>query len=609
MKLPPSLRAYLDDARGAVRQAPVEVALGLLVAVAYSVQVRGPSSVAWHDWLRIAGLAALAFPLVLGFTVLHARGVIAGALRWGGSAAALAGAALLMARFDPARGADAWRFWLLLTGFCFVLLLVPALPRGPDPDRRARVWSFGFRLMRRLAGVLGYAALLHLALAGAVAAIVALFDLSSPRHLYHDLVSLVYFVVAPWVFAGGIGRLAAPYDPVEALSPLLDIAVRYLLLPVLAIYVVILYAYTAKVLATGQVPANLVSPLVLGAGVAGLLAALLAEPMHADPARRGTSRAYRWFPAILLPLVPLAAVAVFQRIGQYGWTEFRYTRAALLAAVAALAVMGTVRLVRRRPPLQTATLGAFAAVFVLAAVGPLSAPEVSRRDQTARLWSSLRAAGLGDEGARGRLGAGGGAAAGLDSAALARIVEPARYLVGARGAGELAHVLPGVPDTLTGWRLSGYLGLEPACPEGTFYRLAVTADWAGGARLPAAGTLHRWTLEAPGRDTVLAGPRGAVRLRLHRDGIDVGAGGDEASLPLGAVAEAMAGPGEAGGCRRPADGPGARVPLAEATLDLPAAAGTLFVVSWTYQGPAHGEAGREETRGMMRAEGFLLLPE
>jgi hypothetical protein len=613
MKLPRTLKGYVADARGAFRLAPLEIALGLLLGVSLSVLGRIDPTDWGERWGRIAVVVALAFPLVLAFTLLAARGVVTALVRWAGSFAALAGAALFELRWDPEIGADWWRFWLLLAAFVVVLLLAAALPLGPDPDRRLRVWSHAFRLLRRGAGVLGYAALLHLALVGAVAAVVALFDLGSPRHLYRDLPALVYFVLAPWIFVGGIGRITAPYDPAEGRSPLVDVIVRYFSLPVLALYGLILYAYTIKVAATGEIPRNLLSPLVLGAGAAGFVAALLAEPYHSDPAHRGTSRAFRWFPALLLPLVPLAAWAVALRVSQYGWTEFRFVRAALLGTVAVLAVLGTIRLVRRRPPLLTTTLGAFAAVFLLSAVGPWSAPEVSLRDQRARLWAGLRAAGLDDEVARSRLARGGAPETTLDSAAFARIVEPARYLARGHGTAALLPVFAELPDTVNAWALPEHMGLVQGCPDERGYRFTATVDWSGGAEIAAGGRLYRWVVDSPDGEAVVArGSPAEVRLRLRGDSLVAAGAGWRTAVNLGERSRALAG-AESRGCQWTSPDLPTQVPLTEGTIPLRAApgrdVGTLLLTSWNYHEPPPDAATDARDRpGVFRAEGFVVVP-
>ena len=196
-------------------------------------------------------------------------------------------------------------------------------------------WAFAWRLALRIVGISLYAVALYAVLAGAVGATISLFELRQPEHLYTDLMGAVFFCFASWILVGGIHRLSAPrpaWVP-EGVSRL----GRWLYAPVLVIYLAVLYAYAVKVVATGELPKNLVSPLVIAAGMIGLLGAVLLEPVHDDDEHRGVSLLVRALPALLLPLVPLALWALGARLGEYGWTEFRYVR---LAAVLAIGVLG-----------------------------------------------------------------------------------------------------------------------------------------------------------------------------------------------------------------------------------------------------------------------------
>jgi hypothetical protein len=297
---------------------------------------------------------------------------------------------------------------------------------------------------------------------------------------------------------------------------------RWLYAPVLVVYLLILYAYAARVLVTGELPRNLVSPLVIAAGLIGLVGAVLLEPVHADEEHRGLSMLVRAVPALLLPLVPLAAWALLARLGEYGWTEFRYVRLAAVVAIGVLAVMGTIRLVRRRPPLLTAVPAVFAAVLLLSALGPWSAPAVSRRDQTARLRAAFREARVDPR----RLP---GDTVTVDSALYVRINSGAAYLVEAHGIGALRKVVPAADSTRATWRTAEMLGIRGGCrPSRPVF---ATVAWDGGAAGVMGGTVQQVSLH--GADTIARRMGGAtLRLWLQGERVGVDAGGWRASADL-----------------------------------------------------------------------------
>jgi cytochrome bd-type quinol oxidase subunit 2 len=536
--VPRALQAYAHDARAAFTHAPLEVLVGVLVAITFAVTQRGSGRGQYDLWWRVAAASALAFPLLLSLSVLRARGVLDARLRWLLSAAVLAAAASYgWLVLDPDHDAEAWRWFLLAAAAVLALLLTPVAGNGERAEVRRRTWSFGYKGIVRTVGVLGYAALLYLALSGAVGAVTTLFDLETPKHLYTDLFAAVFFALAPWILVGGIPRLIEPWRGDTAVPKPLSIAGRFLYVPVLVVYLAILYAYTVRVLVTGEIPKNLVSPLVIAAGLLGFGVALLLEPVHGDPEHRGVSRAVRLLPAALIPVLPLAFWAVLQRQAQYGWTEFRYIRLVVLVLLAILAVLGTVRLVRRQPPVLSSVLAVFLAASLLAAVGPWSATAVSRRSQTARLEDGLRRIGLRDRAAwANQLTRKDGLR--VDSARYEQITSSASYLYRNHGAAALRRVFPGVPDTLpTGESVTALLHLVRSCgpPESD---VSASFDWNGGVAGIEGGVMQQLNVTRGDPDTVVFTGGPTLTARLEPDAVVFRAGGAdawEARVELAAV--------------------------------------------------------------------------
>jgi hypothetical protein len=517
------LQAYAHDARAAFTHAPLEVLVGVLVGVTFAVTQRGSGRGQYDLWWRVAAASALAFPLLLSLSVLRARGVLDGRLRW--LLAATASYSWLV--HDPDHDAEAWRWFLLAAAAVLALLLTPVAGGGERAEVRRRTWSYGYRGVVRTVGVLGYAALLYLALSGAVGAVTTLFDLETPRHLYSDLFAAVFFALAPWILVGGIPRLIEPWRGDTTVPKPLSIAGRFLYVPVLAVYLAILYAYTVRVLVTGEIPKNLVSPLVIAAGLLGFGVALLLEPVHGDPEHRGVSRAVRLLPAALIPVLPLAFWAVLQRQAQYGWTEFRYIRLVVLVLLAILAVLGTIRLVRRQPPVLSSVLAIFLAASLLAAVGPWSATAVSRRSQTARLEDGLRRIGLRDRAAWARqLTRKDGLR--VDSARYEQITSSASYLYRNHGAAALRRVFPSFPDTLpAGKSVEKLLHLVQSC-GGVEVHVSATIDWTGGIAGIEGGVMQRVIVERAGTDTLTAPGAPTVLATLSPEAMLFRAGGVDA---------------------------------------------------------------------------------
>jgi hypothetical protein len=406
MKFITALRTLPREAGRAFLRTPLEVLLG--AAACFSLVVAIELKVVDEAWLHLAIAIGIALPLVYATSVLFATGTISRWTRWAAAGAVVAAAALYgFHRFDPSLAAEGWRAVLLIAAAVLALLSVPLVARSqpvtrpeplgsqPDPDavgRRARTHLFATRLAVRIAVIGLYALALNAGLAAALGAINGLFALELPDRLYGHLAAFVFVLMPPWAVAAGLPDLVAPPGSWSAatLRALRRIAL-FLLAPLIAVYLLIVYAYAVRMMVTGEVPSNLVSPVVLGAGVLTLLATILLEPLHGRYDAVGLTRFLRLLPLLLLPLTGLALWAVLLRVGQHGWTEFRYLRVLAVLLLGAFAAAGSWRLFRRQlPPL--ASLPAVAGVVVaLAAAGPLGAPAISYRSQQARLAALLPA--------------------------------------------------------------------------------------------------------------------------------------------------------------------------------------------------------------------------
>lgn len=99
---------------------------------------------------------------------------------------------------------------------------------------------------------------------------------------------------------------------------------QFVLIPLLIIYVVILYFYCAKIVINWQLPRGWVSYLVLAYSIVGILALLLVHPLKELKVKSWIVVFSKLFYYTLIPLIVLLFVAIFTRVLQYGYTEPRY---------------------------------------------------------------------------------------------------------------------------------------------------------------------------------------------------------------------------------------------------------------------------------------------
>ena len=155
----------------------------------------------------------------------------------------------------------------------------------------------------------------------------------------------------------------------------------YVAMPVFLLLIAVLWAYFAKCVLKWDIPRGQINWFVSGAVAAYMLLHLLMEGMDGGAARLFR----RWGMLLVLPLVPLQAVAINMRIAQYGLSPMRY--ASILFVVFATAY-GICTLAS---PSFSRRWGyaLFAAVTLFAAVSPWNVTDVGVRAQR-RLLEEFR---------------------------------------------------------------------------------------------------------------------------------------------------------------------------------------------------------------------------
>ncbi len=178
--------------------------------------------------------------------------------------------------------------------------------------------------------------------------------------------------------------------------------------PFVSVMLAILVVYEVVAQVRGELPRNMLSPLIMAAGFVGFLSTLIISSVlgetpgaafsPADPhrwARRRSIRLARAFPIVLFVLLPMAGWALWIRVEQYGVTPFRAVRAMGLLCLAVLSLAGAVRWLRGRAPLGWEVPGAILVFALAAAFGPTSAVRLSIASQTKLIGRWLDEAGAG----------------------------------------------------------------------------------------------------------------------------------------------------------------------------------------------------------------------
>jgi hypothetical protein len=278
------------------------------------------------------------------------------------------------------------RHWMLLAGVHLLVAFVPFFKKGEVNG----FWHFNKVLFLRSLTAALFSAVLWAGLAIALAAVSHLFDVTIKSERYLELWIFIAGIFNTWFFLSNLPENIDLLEYETTYPKGLKIFTQYVLIPLVVIYVLILYAYIVKIVVEWNWPKGWVANLVLGFSVTGIFSLLLVHPIRDRIENVWIKRFSRWYYIAEVPLVVVLLMAIWRRVSEYGITENRYVVLLLgvwLAAVVLYFLMSKNPSIKLIP--ASLCLGAFLLSF-----GPWGVFQISEKSQLHRLEMALADAGL-----------------------------------------------------------------------------------------------------------------------------------------------------------------------------------------------------------------------
>jgi len=251
-------------------------------------------------------------------------------------------------------------------------------------------WQFNKHLLLRTVTGLFYSGVLYLGIIAALFALDVLFNVSVASETYFQLFIFMACTYNTFFVVGGIKDPLTDYAQENEYPNSLKIFTQYVLLPLMALYLVILYAYMMKIIFQWSLPKGWVSNLVLCFSIAGILAFLLVYPIRETVGNKWVKTFSRAFYFSLIPLIFLLHVSIWTRVAEYGITPERYI---ILGLTVWLSIITVYFLWSRRDNIIFIP-SSLAAMFVLATFGPWGFDGLSEFSQRSRFNKVLREANI-----------------------------------------------------------------------------------------------------------------------------------------------------------------------------------------------------------------------
>ena len=185
-------------------------------------------------------------------------------------------------------------------------------------------WQFNKNLFINIFLTAVFTGVLVLGVVLAILAVDKLFDFNFNNNLYPKTILFLAILGSTFIFLIFNDKGIFQLEKDGSYPQILKFFTQFVLIPLLLIYVTILYFYAGKILINWELPRGWVSYLILIYSVVGILALLLVHPLKEESAKSWVKVFSKIFYYTLIPLLVLLFVAIFTRILEYGYTEPRY---------------------------------------------------------------------------------------------------------------------------------------------------------------------------------------------------------------------------------------------------------------------------------------------
>jgi hypothetical protein len=185
-------------------------------------------------------------------------------------------------------------------------------------------WNYNKTLFVRFLASVLYSGVIYIGLVLALLSLNTLFNIDIEERLYFEMFIVVGGFFNTWFFVAGIPKQLEQLESVKVYPNSLKVFSQFVLLPLLGLYLFILYVYGTKILLQWDWPKGVVSYLISGVSVLGIFTTLLMYPYGALKGNLWIKKFSKFYYFVLLPLIVILFIAIGMRVGDYGVTVNRY---------------------------------------------------------------------------------------------------------------------------------------------------------------------------------------------------------------------------------------------------------------------------------------------
>lgn len=387
------IKKYPSQISTAFKRFPLAVAFAIFTTIAFIYVYESghsPTEYKTSHWLMIYPIAASMIALSVSLVQESRKKfsflphIIAGAL-W-------LAISIALVLYFPKNSNDIGRTYVGMT-YSFIyttaFLSIFIAPFFKQNDENG-FWVFLMRNAKAAVVAIAISVVLLIAIDGLLFGFFNLFDIkvSARPFVYSAIISSC--TIFPILFFSGIPSIDDCLQETPTLNKFQTSTNKFIFLPVVSLYILLLYAYIAKIIIQWEMPKGMVSYLVSASMLLMLLRVTLMLPERINPKPSFESKLLKILPAACIPLVILMSVGIIRRISDYGISEDRYYITAInifYYIIIAILLIDKIRCKSKYIAIV------FCSMFFIATNGPLSAINV-----THRIWMGSIKDALAEEG-------------------------------------------------------------------------------------------------------------------------------------------------------------------------------------------------------------------
>lgn len=241
-------------------------------------------------------------------------------------------------------------------------------------------WHYNQKILYSVLATLVYSGAIYAGLSIALAATNTLFDLDIDSIRWAELGTLIAGLFSTTFF---LSRFPRAEEVSNDYPKELRMFTFYVLMPLVAIYFIILYTYSGKIIIIQEWPKGIISSMILGFSMLGVFTYALAYPLIVK--ENILQKIFKWFFILLIPQIILLFLAVKLRINEYAITEQRYF---VVVFGCWLMTMSLYFIISKIKNIQIIAI-TLSILIILVSFGPWGAFQVSRDSQVKRLENIL----------------------------------------------------------------------------------------------------------------------------------------------------------------------------------------------------------------------------